>query len=262
MIATEAIEQAAARLFRARRDAEPIAPSMLTSLDVHQSYLLQDRLAELTIQDGSKIVGWKVGLTSLPAMAAFGASEPIAGRLFADTLCPPGSVIDFARTCDARVEGEILLEIGDMPDPSFDDAQLLASIASVRAAIEIADCRIAGWADSAPAAIADDACCGWVIVGEPHDASSLDLAAIPMRMTADGTTVAEGTGANCLGNPLNVYRWFIGKAAELGWRIEPGQFLLTGAIAPPVPAAANGHYEASLSGLGAVNFSFRETVVA
>jgi 2-keto-4-pentenoate hydratase len=195
-------------------------------------------------------------------MAAFGTNEPIAGRLFADTLCPPGAVIDFARTCDARVEGEILIEIGSVPAPTFDDAQLLGSIATIRTAIEIADSRITGWPSEAPAAIADNACCGWVIVGEPHDASAFDLAEIALQMTADYAVVAEGKGSNCLGNPLNVYRWFVGKAAQLGWSIEPGQMLLTGAIAPPVRAAAGTRYEASLTGLGAVNFSFRETVVA
>jgi 2-keto-4-pentenoate hydratase len=247
------------RLRLARMRAELLGPETLPPLDLDHAYRIQDELASLTVSGGAAVAGWKVGLTSPAALAAFSASEPIAGRLFAPTLLPSGSVLDFDATCAARVEGEILFEIAQPPEPPFEDRQLLESLASVRAAFEIADSRIAGWPKRAPEAVADDACCGWVIVGEPHPPDNLDLASIGMSMHADGTLIGQGTGANCLGNPLNVYRWFVEKAAALDWRIEPGQMLLTGAIAPPVPAEAGISYDVRLDVLGGVAFSFRET---
>ena len=246
-------------LFAARRDARPIAMDAdVATLDLAEAYAIQDRLVALGIAAGARVVGWKIGLTSSAAMAAFGASEPIVGRLFEEYLLTSGALLDLARTCDAKVEGEVLIELREVPSPPFDDERILSAIASVRPAIEIADSRIVGWPKNAALAIADDACCGWVIVGEPRQLAGLDLANVEMRFTVDGVEVGRGTGADCLGSPINVLRWFLSKAVEMDWRIQPGHLILTGAIASPVHADCGIHHRASLTMLGPVEFALSE----
>lgn len=249
----------AKQLFEARRDARAIPlDERFRSLDIAEAYAVQDHLADLTIRSGAKVVGWKIGLTSPGAMAAFGATEPMAGRLFERTLLPSAAVINLAETCDARVEGEILIEVGHVPVPPFDDRELLSAIASVRPAIEIADSRFSGWPKDVAPVIADDASCGWVVAGEGREAAGLDLASIEMRFTSDDIEVGRGTGANCLGCPLTVLRWFFDKARELEWEVKAGHLILTGAMAPPTPAGSGVRHQATLTGLGQVSFRLSE----
>lgn len=247
------LEELAAALIDARREAMPIPQAGHGGLTLDDAYKVQRKLARRSLDAGEQIAGWKVGLTSAPAMAAFGATEPIAGPIFAGSVLRSGDSVDLERFCDARVEGEILIEIGKIPEPLCSDDVLVGSIASIRPAIEVADSRIIGWPSGAALAVADDACCGCVVLGSPFDHRGLDLATIRMELTADGRVVSEGVGANCLGNPLAVYRWFLGHARSVDWRISPGDLLLTGALGPPVAAGTTKHFQARLSGLGRVD---------
>lgn len=244
-------------LVMARRSAVPIEIRELETIDIEQAYAIQDEVTALTTGSGDGIIGYKVGLTSPASMAAFSATEPILGPMFASSVLQSREVLHRQRMCDARIEGEILIEIGNPPARDCDDEALVASIASLRPAIEIADSRVLGWPSSAPLAIADDACCGWVVVGAPVSPERIDLAAVTMELTADGEMLSSGVGANCLGTPLAVYRWFLAKAAALGWPVSTGQLLLTGALGPPVPVGTYGDLEASLSNLGSVSLLLR-----
>lgn len=244
----------AERLFEARRAAAPITASEIGSLSLDEAYEVQRKLTELSLAGGDSIIGYKVGLTSDAAMASFGAKEPIAGPMFASSRLKSGDALDCAQICDARIEGEILIEIDAPPEADCDESTLYSSIASIRPAIEIADSRILGWPSEATLAIADDACCGWVVVGDPVDKENLNLAAVEMRMMGQDGVLSEGLGANCLGHPLAVYRWFLAKAKDLGWRVSRGDLLLTGALGPAVPVGHSTRFCANLSTLGEVEF--------
>lgn len=256
---TDFLDGQAQLLATARAHARPLDAGEIAALGVSQAYAVQGRLARLARAAGREQIGWKVGVTSPAAMAAYGAAEPMAGRVFDDGLLETGTALDPARTCSPRIEGEILLEIGTPPPPDGTDAVLLASLASVRAAIEVADSRIRGWPTAVAQAIADAACGGWLVVGEEVSARAQDLAAAEMILTADGTPVSQGRGVDCFGGPLASYRWFLQKAAQERWTIEPGQLLLTGALGPPVPMLPGTDYSVAVGGLGTVSICFKST---
>lgn len=246
----------ARQLHRARQTATTIASEHFPVLSVPEAYAVQDRLSSLTVEQGGEVIGWKVGLTSTPAMSAFAAQEPIIGRIFADSLLPSGATLPVGRACEPRVEGELLLVLGERPAPPCDDATLLSSIAAICPAIEVADSRLEGWARAAAPAIADDACCGWVVAGERSGLAGRDLAAIEMRLSSNDIERSTGVGTDCLGSPLNVYRWFVEKAEYLGLPVRPGHLLLTGAMGRPIPAVPADRYRAALTGIGEAVFAF------
>ena len=257
MTGDDKIRAMAHALDDARRMAAVLEPGAdAKALDLAGAYAVQEVLASLAMARGDQTIGWKVGLTSTPAMQAFGALEPIAGPMFASSRLDNGATLDFARTCDARVEGELLLELGSAPDADADDVDLAASIASLRPAIEIADSRWRGWPAGAAMAVADNACCGWLVTGDPVVADARDLAGIAMRMTVDGRQVVTGNSSACLGSPLNVLRWLAQTAGTHGWMLRAGDLILTGALAPPVPASRRSRYEVVLDALGDVGFAF------
>jgi 2-keto-4-pentenoate hydratase len=250
------IDRSAELLFEARRDARPLDQSELGIEDLAQGEAVQARLMERFSAEGRGTIGWKIGLTSPAAMAAFGAKEPMVGRLFADSLLPSGGQLDPSITCAPKIEGELLIEIGELPDPDCDDRSLLASIRSVRPAMEVADSRIAGWPKGVAAALADNACCGWIVMAPGGSPVDLDLAALTMDLTGNGKTLSRGSGESCMGSPLTVYRWFLEKAAISGWRLRPGELLLTGAMGPPVTMQPGTRYSLKMEDLGSVDLAF------
>lgn len=245
-------------LFAARRTATPIESLSphLAEDDIAGGYALQARLIAQSLDADRIFAGWKIGLTSPAALALFGADQPMVGRIFADSIIPDGGSLDMARTCAPRIEGEILLEIGHLPPADADDAALIASIALVRPAMEIADSRIAGWPRRAAHAIADNACCGWIVPSARGVAATgIDFAALAMEMTEDGASIITGKGSDCMGSILNVYRWFVARAHECGWPVLPGEIVLTGAMGAPAPLDGCHDYRLSISGFDPVTLS-------
>lgn len=250
------IERLAQQLAAARTRASVLERTAVEGLDLEQAYAVQQRVVQLGDAVVRRQIGWKVGLTSPVAMKAFAADEPMAGRLFDDGLLDSGATLDPTDTCAPRIEGEILLEIGSVPPSDADRDVLLDSLVSVRVAIEVADSRIRDWPPSVAPAIADNACCGWLVVGLPMSPRIIDLAAAQMTLTADGDVIAEGRGVDCMGHPLESYRWFLGQAAAQGWTIEPGSLLLTGALGPPKPMEPGISYTVDMGALGALSLRY------
>ena len=79
-----------------------------------------------------------------------------------------------------------------------------------------------------------------------------------MTMTLDGEKVSEGTGAACLGDPLNALAWLAQKCREFGEPLRPGQVVLSGALGPMVPVSPGSSVTAEISGLGSVTAKFSE----
>ncbi|PEQ11296.1 hypothetical protein B2G71_17165 [Novosphingobium sp. PC22D] len=239
-------------LERARLDVRPIDRDALDGIvaDAEQAYCVSDGLGAHAVARGTAQAGWKIGLTSRAAMDAFGASEPMVGRLFADAGLGDGARFALASAIAPRLEGEIMLELAQACDPRADEATLLGSIARIWPAFEIADSRIAGWPASVDQAIADNACCGWHVRG-PQSAlpTEVDLSAASMVMTRDGETVATGSAADCLGGVLGIYRWFLEDSIARGRSLRPGDLVLTGALGPAVPLTEPGRYLMQIDGL-------------
>jgi 2-keto-4-pentenoate hydratase len=253
---THSIERSAELLFQARCDARPLDQEELGIEDLRQGEAVQARLLERSKAAGRRAVGWKIGLTSPAAMSAFGASEPMVGRIFEDSLLPSGGQLDPAITCTPKIEGELLIELGERPDADCEASILLASIRSVRPAMEVADSRIAGWPKGVAAAVADNACCGWIVMAPEGQTGDLDLAVLEMELAGNGEVVSRGSGESCMGGPLTVYRWFLQKAAASGWELRPGEWLLTGAMGPPVTMQPGTRYCLTMEKLGSVGLGF------
>lgn len=260
MIYYDARPSLAELLDRARHDADPLPKERLPGvMSEVEGYSVQRDLEALAKRNGRVVAGWKIGLTSSPAQAAFGATEPILGVIYADTILSSGSRINPGHFIAPRIEGEVLLEVGAPPSVSADDAALLASIASVRAAFEIADSRISGWPGRVGQAIADNACCGAVVtgtVGAPPKA--LDFTAARSLLEADGAVIASGQTSECLGGILSAYRWLVRELARQQRCLSRGDFILCGAIGPASPLAAGVTYQLQIDGLEPVTLMTKD----
>jgi len=97
----------------------------------------------------------------------------------------------------------------------------------------------------------------FVLGGAPRRLTELDdLRSIPMELTCDGVTVSSGTGAACLGHPVNAVVWLANAVAERGAPLRAGEVILSGSLGPLVPVERGRAYEASFGGLGTVRAQF------
>ena len=142
--------------------------------------------------------------------------------------------------------------------PNVTVADVIRATEFVLPAIEIVDSRIAHWDISIFDTVADNASSGlFVTGGSPRSLLDVgDLRAAAMALTVDGEVVSSGTGAACLGHPLNAVVWLANVVAGRGEPLRAGEVVLSGSLGPLVPVQAGRTYEAVISGVGSVRASF------
>ena len=255
-----ALEQAAQRLVEAETTRTPCDPlgDLLPNGTIDDGYHVQQRVIELT-KTGVRRVGRKIGLTSPAVQRQMGVDTPDFGVLFADMACGDAEPVPRGRLLQPRVEAEVAFVLGrDLPDRPVITTDVLRATEFVVAAIEIVDSRIKDWRISIVDTVADNASSGmFVLGGAPRSLRVIDdLRACEMTLTCAGETVSSGTGAACLGHPVNAVVWLANVVAERGAPLQAGEVILSGSLGPLVSVARGATYEASISGLGSVRANF------
>lgn len=252
----------AQRLRAARDTGVPIAPirDLVGVADVDAAYAIQDINTRDAIASGRRLTGRKIGLTSLAVQKQLGVSQPDFGMLFADMQVGEGEPIAMQRLQQPKIEAEIALILGqDLTGDELTMADVLRATAYVLPALEIVGSRIANWNIGIVDTIADNASAGLFVLGGPaHGVAGLDMKDAAMVMTRNGETVSTGSGAACLGHPLNAATWLAREMVRRRRPLRAGDIVLTGALGPMVPVQPGDRFVATVEGLGTVEALFSE----
>ena len=111
MPTTKQIQVWAERLRHAEATATPIAPLREEIADNDSAYAVQLANVLYAQSQGRRIVGRKIGLTSLAVQKQLGVDQPDFGTLFADMLYGDDEVVPLSRTLQPKVEAEVALDV-------------------------------------------------------------------------------------------------------------------------------------------------------
>ncbi|NHR04980.1 2-keto-4-pentenoate hydratase [Chromobacterium haemolyticum] len=259
-VSPSALQAAAEQLRRAADAGQPCAPvrGLLGEGDVDAAYQVQTLNVRHAQAQGRRLVGCKIGLTSLAVQRQLSVSQPDFGRLFADMAVCDGEEIDSRRLLQPKIEAEVALLLGrDLDHDKHTLADLFRAVDAVLPALEIVDSRIAGWDIRISDTIADNASSGLFVLGnQPRRLADVDLLGCGMTMELRGEPVSVGVGAACLGNPLLAVLWLADTMGRRGEPLKAGDIVLTGALGPMAPARAGDVFTARIQGLGEVSARF------
>jgi 2-keto-4-pentenoate hydratase len=254
------IHETAARALRHAYSGGTITPmrQWLDPVDADGAYAVQTINTRFWEAQGRRIVGRKAGLTATAVQQQLGVDQPDFGVLFEDMRVADGGRLDPARCIQPKAEAEIAFVLGaDLASPDTTPGQVAAAVASVHAAIEIVDSRIADWKITFADTVADNGSSAFFVLADQGlPIAGLDLEGAAMTMTVNGEVASTGIGAAALGNPLNAAAWLARTLAARGEPLKAGDVLLAGALGPMVALNPGDHVEAKVAGIGSASFTY------
>ncbi|HEY0290558.1 MAG TPA: 2-keto-4-pentenoate hydratase [Pseudomonas sp.] len=191
--------------------------------DAAGAYALQQEI--LRLRD-TPIGGWKVGSKS--------PTGPIQGSLLPDDgLLASGSQLEYVEYPSPILELEIAFRLNrefTPRDRPYSDEEVLSSIGSMGATIEVVSSRFAAWPKIDPLlALGDLLNHGALIVGEFIDYDA-DFPFIEPALTftyAD-EDIVPGDGANPAGDPRRLLPWLVNHYTTQGKTLTPEIIITTG----------------------------------
>lgn len=241
-----------------QRAIEPILDQLPEGSTVDTAYAIQNLNTDRALIQGRRLVGRKIGLTSIAVQKQLGVDSPDFGMLFADMAYGDGEQIPTENLIQPKVEAEIALVLKhDLTQVKHSFADIISATDYALAAIEVVDSRIKNWKISLIDTVADNASSAAFVLGSrPVKLENLDLVNCKMRMTRAGQQVSEGIGKACLANPLNAAVWLADEMVRRGRPLLAGDIILTGALGPMVVVHAGDEFVVEIDGFDPVSAVF------
>jgi 2-keto-4-pentenoate hydratase len=240
-----AIERAAALLLAARRTRTPLArlPEDCRPATVEDALRIQ---AATVAQSGERVAGWKVGAVQEGRVGH--------GVILASRVVASGASVDADDVPLLGMEPEVAFRF--LRDAPARDAPYAYDEVAERVvafpAIEIVATRYVDYKGTpAVERLADCMSNGGFVAGADRpDWRSLDLVALPVALTFDGTVAAQGVGGHVAGDPLLPAVALVNDLRTRGG-VRAGQVMTTGTYTAMQYAKRGARVRAAFEGFGA-----------
>jgi 2-keto-4-pentenoate hydratase len=260
MLSVEIQDELAADLAQAERSREPIAPltAAYPEIDVVDAYEIQLINIRQRVAEGARVLGHKVGLSSLAMQQMMGVDEPDYGHLLDEMQVFEDTPVKAGRYLYPRVEVEVgFILSDDLPGAGCTEDDVLAATEALVPSIELIDTRITDWKIALCDTIADNASSAGFVLGAARvSPADVDVKAIDAVLTRNGEVIAEGRSDAVLGNPVTAVAWLSRKVESFGVRLRKGDIVLPGSCTRAIDARAGDEFVADFTGLGSVRLSF------
>ena len=254
------IEALGDRLFDALSSRTPIAPLTAThpEMTIEDAYHVQQRMIARRLEQGDRVIGKKIGVTSTAVMNMLGVHQPDFGYLLDSMVYNEGESVEMDALIQPKAEGEIAFLLKkDLQGPGVTAADVLAATEGVMACFEIVDSRIQDWKIRIQDTVADNASCGVFVLGDQLvDIANLDLALAGMVLEKNGEIVVTGAGAATMAHPVNAMVWLANTLGALGIALKAGDIVLSGAMGAMVPVVKGDNLRMTIGGIGGCSVRF------
>lgn len=226
-------------------------------IEIEDSYAISSMIAQMRQDDGARIIGHKIGLTSKAMQAASKIDEPDYGYIFDDLLIENGAEVPFENFCVPRVEPELTFVLKEpLQGPGVGLIDVLRATEYVVPSIEIIDARVTEPRRIFDTVADNGAAAGLVLGGRPVRPDDIDLRWVGAIFHRNHEIEETGIAAGVLGHPAMAVAWLANKLAPFGTVLEPGHMLLSGSFTRPVWAAKGDTLMADFGPLGTVSVRF------
>lgn len=256
------IEEAALALREAEISALPCSPvrQLIGDQDIEAAYKVQEINVNWSLKNGNSLCGSKIGLTSAAVQKQLGVDQPDFGVLYLHTQIENNAKVNAKELMQPKAEAEIAFVLkSGFEQPVTDIQQIIDATDYITASIEVVGSRVANWDIRITDTIADNASASHFVLGSNKiSAKDFDFENCQMKLLKNEELVSQGSGAACMGNPLNALMWLANTRLKLGNPLKAGEIILSGALGPMVPAVSGDTFTAEIDGLGAVSFSITD----
>lgn len=244
-----------------RRTLQPLTERH-PGITIDDAYQISLKFLQRREAAGERVIGKKIGVTSKPVQDMLNVHQPDFGFLTNTMQFEDGATVSLRQSglIQPRAEGEIAFMLkADLKGPGITKEQVLEATEWVAPCFEIVDSRIDNWKIRIQDTVADNASCGVFVVGQQHtDPRALDLAAASMQMWKNGTPAGSGLGSAVQGHPAEAVAWLANTLGAFGIPFKAGELILSGSLAPLVPAVAGDRFTMEIEGMGSCSIGFSE----
>lgn len=257
---TKLIEELGDELYESLVTRKTIQPfsSRYPDMTIEDAYHVQQRMIARRLEQGEKIVGKKIGVTSKAVMNMLGVHQPDFGYLLDGMVYNEGESIEIDTLIQPKAEGEIAFLLKkDLKGPGVTAADVIAATEGVMACFEIVDSRIQDWKIKIQDTVADNASCGVFVLGDKLvDIADIDLGLVGMVLEKNGQIEVTGAGAATLSHPVNAMVWLTNTLGKLGITLKAGDIVLSGAMGAMVPVSRGDNLRITIGEIGGCSVRF------
>lgn len=252
MEAVKSLEASHASKVQGKRPSE-----MFPEIEIEDSYAISSMVAQRRVEQGAKIIGHKIGLTSKAMQAASKIDEPDYGYIFDDLLIENGAKVPFENFCVPRVEPELTFVLKEpLKGPGVGLLDVMRATEYVVPSIEIIDARVTEPRRIFDTVADNGAAAGLILGGRPVRPDDIDLRWVGAIFHRNSDIEETGIAAGVLGHPAMAIAWLANKLAPFDTVLEPGHMMLSGSFTRPVWAAKGDTLMADFGPLGTVSVQF------
>lgn len=260
MTDNETLYAVAAELYAAEAEGSAIEPiaQRYPNFGIPDSYAIQSINIARKRDAGAKVIGHKIGLTSLAMQEMMGVNRPDFGYLLDSMVLDATSAVPLSPYIRPRVEPEIAYVLDrELPMTGCTADDVESATAHVIPCLELIDSRIVDWNIGLIDTIADNASSAAIILG--------NMSIAPEKITSTGSraevrigkkVMATGSTSDVLGHPANAVAWLANALGEFGVRLEAGHIILSGSCTRAIDVAAGDTITAEFDNLGAIEVTF------
>ncbi len=222
------------------------------------AYAIQDRILAAKLAKGSRVAGYKAGLTSHAKMKQMGVTDPVFGFLVDDYTVAEGAEIQVSELIHPKVEPEIaFVTRTELKGPGCSIASVLAASDVVLPGIEVIDSRYRDFKFDLKSVVADNTSAArFVVGGTPWMRAALICAPTGIVLEKNGEVVALGAGAAVLGHPAAAVAMLVNHLGRRGKSLPAGSLVLSGGITEAVAVNAGDNVTLRVQGMGSVSVRF------